>query len=205
MKFKEGDRVRITIAEHETTGVIVIAKMETISQPYNVRPDSPQPWTNGDGAYWCFENEIESLGATSSGKPVDHFEVGKWYKWVGPKDTYSGDMGKILDGIPHCCELAGYDGRPDAAAFSGVPRISIGQGGQWCWFDSNMQYFREATDPSVRSHDSVSGLPRVGNCRCSLGEVITDKIVGKTPEFDPSSIKSRSQRRAEILHGLTID
>jgi hypothetical protein len=177
MKFKEGDRVRITRAEHETTGVIVIAKMETISQPYNVRPDSPQPWTNGDGAYWCFENEIESLGATSSGKPVDHFEVGKWYKWVGPKDTYSGDMGKILDGIPHCCELAGYDGRPDAAAFSGVPRMSHGQNGQWCWFDSNMQYFREVPDPTA--HDSVSGHPR------TLGEVITDKIA-RYPDEDES-------------------
>ena len=79
----------------------------------------------------------------------------------------------------------------------GVPRITSGQDGQWCWFDSNPRYFREVPDPTM--HDSVCGHPR------TLGEVITDKIVGKSDDFNPASVKTRSQRRAEILHGLTID
>jgi hypothetical protein len=116
--------------------------------------------------------------STSSGKPVDHFEVGKWYTHINANN-----------GKPVKCIYLDFRG---VDFDCGAPNHA-----------SSTDGFLEVPDPSA--HDSVSGLPRVGNCRCSLGELITDKVVGKPDEFNPSSVKSRSQRRAEILHGLTID
>jgi hypothetical protein len=146
--------------------------------------------------------------STSSGKPVDHFEVGKWYKWVGPESKtscWASLMIPVKDGKPRKCLKAGdsdYGNTKASAMFSDLQKIKNDyQDDQWHWTDASA--FVEVPDPST--HDSVSGHPRIGNCRCSLAEVITDKVVGKPDEFNPSSVKSRSQRRAEILHGLTID
>jgi hypothetical protein len=130
--------------------------------------------------------------STSQGKPVDHFEVGKWYKWVGPisprrrgvgsESASAWESGKAF----LCTEDAGTTAR-----FENLP-------GDLCWgYGEIISSFREVLDSNT--HDSVSGHPR------TLGDIVTDKIVGKSEDFNPSSVKTRSQRRAEILHGLTID
>lgn len=141
-------------------------------------------------------DEHQKKASPSSGRPVDHFEVGKWYKWVGPRNTFSDSMGVMMDGVARKCELAGDEGRKDSAAFEGVPRISAGQGGQWHWFECNMKYFREVPAPGSEAKGPI--LERITHA-------IIDTVAGKSSEFDPSAIKSRSQRRAEILRGLSID
>jgi hypothetical protein len=164
-----------------------------------------QPFSNDAGfgenkhkALEWFKRWLSEHGeSTPQGKTVDHFEVRKWYKWVGPKTKQvywnSPAMDAIWDGLPHLCRKSSGAHHSD---FSGVPEIPGGsQGGCWDW--GSMEYFREVPDPNTR--DSTSGHPR------TLGDTVTDKIAGKSEDFNPSSVKTRSQRRAEILHGLTID
>jgi len=150
---------------------------------------------------WLSEHE----DPTPQGKPIDHFESGHWYKWVGPlvpaKAGISGDTGVAwTSGKAFLCNLAnGVDAR-----FVGLPvDCSL------C-YESIIESFIEVPDPTVHFQSMlVLPLPRSMlrsvNCRCSIVEAITDKIVGKSDDFDPASVKSRSQRRLEILCGLTID
>jgi len=128
----------------------------------------------------------------SSGKPVDHFEEGKWYKWVGPGSPRLVSVGaKSSSAWETGQAFRCIGGGNTSGEFADLP-------GDCCWgYGKTISCFREVPAPTV--HDSV-------NCRCqTLGQVITDKIVGKSDDFNPASVKTRAQRRAEILHGLTID
>jgi len=55
---------------------------------------------------------------------VERFEVGKSYRWIGPKERPNyfcseGRMDLILDGLPHKCVNAGPEDDHMQAAFEG--------------------------------------------------------------------------------------
>lgn len=184
-RIKVGDTVKVLSGPHEGKSGVVTHDDGSDNTAYRIDSVSPGYWFGGTDGKLELISEHDS--SASSGKPVDHFEVGTWYKWVGPIDfniNWSCLMNEWKDGNPRKCTCC--DGR---STFDNIG------GGNWDYRHC-MQYFREVTDPTM--HDSVCGLPHIG-------KLISDKIVGEVQDFNPASVKTRSQRRAEILHGLTID
>jgi hypothetical protein len=130
------------------------------------------------------------------GKPVTEFEVGKWYKWVGPKVrgdgwNHAGEMDFVFDGVPHKCIL----GRGAGADFEDHRR-----GFEWGWGD--LSSFREVPAPGKVDSGSL-------NCRCSTSP-ITIKFPNETlrmPEgfWVLKKVSSKAQRRREILARLKIE
>ena len=184
-RIKVGDTVKVLSGPYEGKSGIITYADGTPDHSYRIKSITSSWWFGG----WDGKLELvsEHDSSTSSGKPVDHFEVGKWYKWVGPgdfKNNWSIAMNAWKDGKLRKCVDGG----------SRFTFDNIG-GGSWA-YEHCMQYFREVPDPTM--HDSVCGLPRIG-------KLIADKIVGEVQDFNPASVKTRSQRRAEILHGLIID
>jgi hypothetical protein len=88
---------------------------------------------------------------------VDHFEVGHYYRWVGPMGfSWSfEEMGEWADGKPRECIYKHSEG---GYWFEKI------DGGIWC-YDAMLRYFVE-----------VSPVPDcLFNCRCSLADLSEDK------------------------------
>lgn len=84
-------------------------------------------------------------------KPVDHFEVGKWYKWVGPKErqngwNHEGEMDFMLSGKPYKCIESN---RESWSRFLGFDKY------EWAWGD--LSNFREVPEPRESEYKKMAG------------------------------------------------
>jgi hypothetical protein len=130
---------------------------------------------------WLAEHDTD-------GKPITAFEVGKWYKWVGPKKMPScwvQPMANMLNGEPHKC-ISAYQN--NHASF-------VGTSGIWNWSDG-FEHFREVPEPYATTKSSRSQAIAL--------HISTDSAAILKTFFNPTYPKTQERRdlRARLLDRL---
>jgi hypothetical protein len=121
---------------------------------------------------------------------INPFEVGKWYIVKGYEERGPGKcIGFSESSNSLCLEHLNWDEGHDGSGegLSGKP--------DHCWVYHDV----EASEIQAPRSSNIS------DCSCYPMGAVLGKVTIETLVPDSVSIKSRSQRRAAILRGLTID
>lgn len=196
-KFKIGDKV-MPQGEYAERGSGTVVAFQPDSVQHGVAHDS---WNEGHSlddklpdcsGWWYFDDELELIPSYSSKPTLDHFEVGKYYRWIGP--TPPSDWG-ISEGASRAwetrkifkCITCDNDGSAKFASF--VDSMKWGYRGY-------MNNFEEVLSPSQGYRDS-SILGKAFSDFAKTMPYHLSGIIGSITT--PSSFESRASIRKHLI------